>query len=109
MAKEKMVKDPLKEIIRGREEVEFKDVDDRMLRRIFSELRKEGVIFIAVGNFKYKRIEICTDEEKQRYFWTQLKSAKAHFSNTINPIKKYLSQEQLDYLHSGGLFEGENK
>lgn len=78
--------------------------ENRFQRKAISELRKEGVVFIPVAPFVYRRIELCNEEERNSYINSQIASAKTNYRNTILPIRHYMSAEQLRELHNGGLF-----
>lgn len=87
-------------LIRTREYVEFNQGDDRLIRKAISELSKEGIIFISVGKYSYKRIEIATDEEKSRYFNLIKSTLATTYYNRIIPIKHFLSDEQKKELYA---------
>ena len=78
--------------------------DNRFQRKAISELRKEGIVFIPIGRFIYKRIELCNEEERNSYIDSQIASAKTNYHNTILPIRRFMTDEQLKQLHNGGLF-----
>jgi hypothetical protein len=77
---------------------------NRVYRRAISELRREGIIYIPVDKRFYKRIELCTKEEQDKYIRKQLSSWKTQYFNSIVPIKNYMTDEHLKILHEGGLF-----
>lgn len=95
----------LKDIIRDRDELDFNGEDNRALRRSVSQLSKEGIIFVAVGNWKYKRIERCTETERDAYIASRISALRTEYFNRIVPIKKYMKKEHLALLHEGGLFD----
>ena len=76
---------------------------NRGQRKMLSDLRKEGIIFIPIGNFTYKRIEKCDREQIDKYINTQIASMNSQYFSTIKPIKDYMTDEQLKRLHFGGL------
>ena len=78
--------------------------DNRFQRKAISELRKEGIVFIPIGSFIYKRIELCNEDERNDYINSQIASAKTNYYNTILPIRRFMNDEQLKQLHGGGLF-----
>ena len=82
--------------------------ENRFQRKAISELRKEGIVFIPIAPFVYRRIELCNGDQRDDYINSQIASVHTNFFNTILPIKKYMSAEQLKELHGGGLFEQEN-
>lgn len=79
--------------------------ENRFQRKAISELRKEGIVFIPIAPFVYRRIELCNGDQRDDYINSQIASVHTNFFNTILPIKKYMSAEQLKELHGGGLFE----
>jgi len=78
---------------------------NRYQRRAISELRKEGIVFVPIGNFVYKRIELCTREQKDKFINTHTASLRTQYLNTLKPLKDHMTKEQLDYIHNGGLFK----
>ncbi len=81
---------------------------NRMQRMKISELRKEGEhIFLSVGRRHYKRIELCTREQKDKYINGRLSSMNTQYFNSVKPIERFMTKEQLDFIHNGGLFSEE--
>lgn len=90
-----------------REYIHLGDKDDRYKRNMISNLRKENIIYISVGNRSYRLIEKCNSMQIEKYINTQIKSMQTQYFNTLNPVKKYMTREQLDFLHNGGIFKEE--
>lgn len=80
--------------------------DDRPARRKISELSKEGIIFIPVTTRTYRRIELCTEEEIENYYYMQLKSMNTQYFQRLKPLEEHIKKERLNELHQGTLFEG---
>lgn len=87
------------------DEVTF-DKDDRHARKLISELSQEGIILIPVATRTYRRIELCTEEEIEAYYFTQLKSMNTQYFQRLKPLTDYIKKERLNELHQGTLFEG---
>ena len=92
-------------LLREYEEITFYK-DDRPARRKISELSKEGIIFIPIATRTYRRIELCTEEEIEAYYFTQLKSMNTQYFQRLKPLTDYIKKERLNELHQGTLFEG---
>ena len=69
--------------------------EKRVYRKAVSQLSKEGIIFISDHNHNFKRIEIATADEKNRYATEQVNHVKSTYLNRIKPIKQYISDELL--------------
>ena len=71
-------------------------VNERMIRRAISELRKEGTLYLPVHNDgAYYHIDMCSDEQIEAFAESQLSAWMTQYFNTILPIKKYIKEEKL--------------
>ena len=95
----------LKELIKDRDEVSFAK-DERAVRKVLSELSKEGIIFIPIETRTYRKIELCTDKQIEEYYLTQLSSMNTQYFQRLKPLEKHIKKERLNDLHQGSLFEG---
>mgnify|MGYP001182221449 FL=1 len=93
-----------KELLRKRKEVKIIQDDNRPLRKAMSDLTEEGIIFIPIGDKVYRRIELCTSDQVERYYRMQLSHLQTQYFNRIKPLEKHMRKELLDELHEGGLF-----
>lgn len=87
------------------EYINLGDEDDRAKRNFISKLRKRNIIYISVGKREYRLIDCCTKEQVEKYINTQIKSMQTQYFNTLKPVKNYMTKEQLDFLHNGGMFD----
>jgi hypothetical protein len=93
-------------ILLTKNEVNISGKDNRRFRKVMSDLRKQGILFIPLGrNGDYKRIEHCTQHEIDRYANEQIKSLITQYNNTVKPLKNYINSEMLKELHEGGLYD----
>ena len=81
------------------------NANNRSYRDAISRLSKQGIIYIPIGNYRYKRIEQCTDEQVERHFKQQLSAIRTQYFNKIRPLKNYIDDKLWNELHEGGLFE----
>lgn len=79
----------------------------RKVREAISELSKEGIIFINDHNHNYKRIELATQEEIDRYYKETESHLLTTYFNRFKPLKGYITDEhkkeimgQLEVLES---------
>lgn len=100
-----MTLNDLKNYLTQVDEVDLGNEDNRLMRKAMSELKRKGIIFVSVGNRKYKRIENCTTEEKDSYINKQVAHLRTQYFNNIVPIKNHLNQEQRDALYEITLFD----
>lgn len=98
--------DVIKNQLRHSTIVEINSSDDRLTRRAMEELVQENIIYISLGKFVYQRIELCSKEMIDRYYWMLVKTIKK-VVRKLRAIEKYLSKEQKDYIYNGGLFDEE--
>ena len=94
----------LKDVIREREVVKFTNGDNRAIRKAMSELRAEGIIFVPIGDWIYKRTENCTNEEKEAFYRKQLSHLNTQYFQTVKPIQNHLRKDFLEEVHEGSLF-----
>lgn len=68
--------------------------DEREIRKAISELRKEGIIFIPVGNHTYADVDKHeTLKQKAREFAQEQKNALiTQYRNTLKPLSQYLTE-----------------
>lgn len=83
--------------------VNTKGDHNRVYRDVISDLRKEEVIFIPIGNYIYQRIEKCTNKQINNFINTTIASWNTQYFNSIVPIIPYMNDKQLSELHNGGL------
>ena len=93
-----------KKLLKERKEVKIIGEDNRLLRKAMSDLTEEGIIFIPIGDKVYRRIELCTSDQVEKYYRTQLSHLRTQYFNRIKPLEKHMRKELLDELHEGGLF-----
>lgn len=93
-----------KKLLRERKEVKIVGKDNRLLRKAMSDLTEEGIIFIPIGDKVYRRIELCDNDQVERYYRMQLSHLRTQYFNRIKPLEKHMRKELLDELHEGGLF-----
>lgn len=76
---------------------------ERTVRRIVSEMRKEGKIMISVKREPNLRVNIesCTDEEIEAYAQTQIASMGTQYFNTLRPMKQYIKNKALLSMMGG--------
>lgn len=79
---------------------------ERIIRSILSQLRKEGVLFIPSDQGKgiYIRIDHANRTEIESYAKAQARHFKTQYFNTMLPMKKYV--EDLKLLRMLGRLEG---
>ncbi len=83
---------------------EFKN--ERVIRQLLSQLRREGIIFIPskLGKGVYVRIDHAAQEEIDQYAKAQAKHFKTQYFNTMLPMKRFVEDQKLIELF--GHFEG---
>lgn len=97
----------LKEVIRQKVLVNTADYpNERVIRSILSQLRKEGVLFIPSKNGKghYVRIDHANKHEIESYAQAQARHFRTQYFNTMLPMKRYV--EDLKLLRLLGRLEG---
>ena len=94
----------LKDHLSNQEQIEFTR-DERFVRKMISELSKEGIIFVPIATRTYRRIDLCTEEQIEAYYYTQLKSMNTQYFQRLKPLVNYIKKERLNALHEGTLFE----
>jgi len=79
---------------------------ERIIRSILSQLRKEGVLFIPSDKGKgiYIRIDHANRSEIESYAKAQARHFRTQYFNTMLPMKKYV--EDLKLLRMLGRLEG---
>lgn len=78
--------------------------ENRYQRKAISDLSDEGIVFVSLGNYKYQRIEKAPRKAIDKYVEFLFKMVRSIYFNKIKPIEQYMTKEQLDELHNGGLF-----
>lgn len=80
--------------------------NERVVRSILSQLRKEGVLFIPSEKGKgiYIRIDYANRNEIESYAKAQARHFKTQYFNTMLPMKQYV--EDLKLLRMLGRLEG---
>jgi DNA-binding transcriptional regulator YhcF (GntR family) len=69
--------------------------DERAIRKAISELRKEGIIYIPAGTYKYLRVEAGMTKEVEQFVAKQIKHLATQYFNTVKPLRDYVSDEKL--------------
>ena len=79
---------------------------ERIIRSILSQLRREGVLFIPSDQGKgiYIRIDHANRAEIESYAKAQARHFRTQYFNTMLPMKKYV--EDLKLLRMLGRLEG---
>ena len=79
---------------------------ERIIRSILSQLRKEGVLFIPSDQGKgiYIRIDHANRSEIESYAKAQARHFRTQYFNTMLPMKQYV--EDLKLLRMLGRLEG---
>lgn len=79
---------------------------ERIIRSILSQLRKEGVLFIPSDQGKgiYIRIDHANRSEIESYAKAQARHFRTQYFNTMLPMKQYV--EDLKLLQMLGRLEG---
>jgi len=79
---------------------------ERIVRSVLSQLRKEGILFISSDQGKgiYVRIDHANRSEIESYAKAQARHFKTQYFNTMLPMKQYL--EDLKLLRMLGRLEG---
>lgn len=80
--------------------------NERAVREVLSELRKDGHIFIKsdLGKGVYVDIEKASKSEIAKYNRAQIRHFKTHYFNTMLPLKKYVSE--MEHVRLFGRLEG---
>lgn len=78
-------------------------VNERVIRSVISELRKDGVILIPVQTHLYINVNKVSEDIVEDFVRTQIKSMRTQYFNTLKPIKDYVQDEKLKTM-IGGLF-----
>ena len=79
---------------------------ERIVRSVLSQLRKEGILFIPSDQGKgiYIRIDHAHRSEIESYAKAQARHFKTQYFNTMLPMKRYV--EDLKLLRMLGRLEG---
>lgn len=79
---------------------------ERVVRSVLSQLRKEGILFIPSDQGKgiYIRIDHANRNEIESYAKAQARHFKTQYFNTMLPMKRYV--EDLKLLRMLGRLEG---
>ena len=79
---------------------------ERIVRSVLSQLRKEGILFIPSDQGKgiYIRIDHANRSEIESYAKAQARHFKTQYFNTMLPMKRYV--EDLKLLRMLGRLEG---
>ena len=79
---------------------------ERIVRSVLSQLRKEGILFIPSDQGKgiYIRIDHANRNEIESYAKAQARHFKTQYFNTMLPMKRYV--EDLKLLRMLGRLEG---
>ena len=97
----------LKDEIRKKLLVDTADYpQERVVRSILSQLRKEGILFIPsnLGKGVYVRIDHAHRSEIESYAKAQARHFKTQYFKTMLPMKRYV--EDLKLLRMLGRLEG---
>ena len=70
-------------------------VNERLVRKLISELRKEGVIYIPVESKLYRHIDLCTVDQIETFAKKQLAHMKKQYFNTLKPLNSALQDVKL--------------
>lgn len=82
--------------------------DERQVRDIISQLRKEGHIYIPIASKTYRNIKYCSMKQIEHYVRTQISHMRTQYFNTLRPLKNHLSDLKLqEMIEQLDLFEGE--
>ncbi len=81
-------------------------LQERIVRSVLSQLRKEGILFIPSDQGKgiYIRIDHANRSEIESYAKAQARHFKTQYFNTMLPMKRYV--EDLKLLRMLGRLEG---
>lgn len=74
------------------------DENYRQVRQAISELRKDGVIYVPLGNNRYGKLnpEVAKDREMiEAFVRTQVAHLATQYFNTVKPLKNYVSDAKL--------------
>lgn len=74
------------------------DENYRQVRQAMSELRKEGVIYVPVGNNRYQKLNPDVSKEREQieaFVRTQVAHLATQYFNTVKPLKNYVSDAKL--------------
>ncbi|WP_159641627.1 hypothetical protein [Erysipelothrix anatis] len=81
----------------------------RWARKVYAYIRKNRhlgyPIYIQNGKHTYTRFENCTPVERANYFRREQAKLKSLYFDTILPIKKQLTAEELKELHVLDIFD----
>ena len=78
----------------------------RYIREQLSQQRKLGNIYIPVGQYVYRRIELCAAEQVESYIRSQVAHLRTQYFNTLKPLRNYAQSEQVAELYGKlGVFD----
>ncbi|WP_159635131.1 hypothetical protein [Erysipelothrix anatis] len=88
----------------------FASTDEaRRAREVYAYIRKNRQlgypIYIQNGRHTYTRFENCTPVERANYFRREQAKLKSLYFDTILPIKKQLTADELKELHVQDIFD----
>ena len=82
--------------------------DERWIRKVISEARKEGIIYIPIKSYVYRKIEYCSIDQIESYVRKQIAHMRTQYFNTLRPLRDRLSDMKLkEMVEQLNLFEGE--
>jgi hypothetical protein len=75
------------------------DAERRLMRKHFSKLSKQGIIYIPVGHWCYKHISICTEEEINNFVHRQLAQMKTQYFNRLKPLQRFVKDHKIQKMY----------
>jgi hypothetical protein len=79
----------------------YGEENERTVRKVISELRKEGLILIPVRPRYYTDIEFVRQDEIDAFVRSQIQSMRTQYFNTLRPIKRFIKNKELVKLMGG--------
>lgn len=74
---------------------EFGKSKERTVRKVISELRREGVIFIPIAPYVYANANTLSDEEVRQFMNAQIGHLRTQYFNTLKPLQNRVKDDQL--------------
>lgn len=72
--------------------------NERTVRKVLSELRKEGNIYIPMSNGMYIHESKVNQSDLTSFYKSQLKHLQTQYFNTVRPIGKLVTDNKLTKL-----------
>jgi len=69
--------------------------NERQVRKVLSELRPQGIVYIPVEPYIYRHVDDCSKTEIEVYVKRQLAHMKKQYFNTLKPLKDVLEDVTL--------------